>query len=104
MKRKAKAVPLGLKLGKEMKSPAFKKAFQGELSRTRLADQISALREKVGLTQSELARKVGTTQSGIARLENPNYRNYSLKTLEKVAHALGARLIVGLEENSRHAA
>ncbi len=104
MKRKGKAVPLDLRIGKELTSPAFKKAFHKELGRTRLADQITTLREKLGLTQSELARKVGTTQSGIARLENPNYANYSLKTLEKVAHALGARLVVGLEENRRHAA
>ncbi len=104
VKKKGRATPLDLKLGKELKSPAFKKAFQRELSRTRLADQITNLREKLRLTQSELARKVGTTQSGIARIENPNYTNYSLKTLEKVAHALGARLVVGLEENRRHAA
>jgi len=62
------------------------------------------LREKHGWTQAELARKVGTTKSGIARLENPNYRNYSLKILEKVAIALNARLIVGLEEIRKNAA
>jgi hypothetical protein len=41
---------------------------------------------------------VGTTQAGISRLENPNYRNYSLTTLDKVAAALGARLKVELED------
>lgn len=84
-------------------SPEFKKAYYDELSRVRLAYRISELREKRGLTQSELARKVGTTQAGISRLENPNYRNYSLKTLEKVANALGARLKVELEEKQRAA-
>ena len=104
MKQKGRAMPLDLKLGKEMKSPAFKKAFQRERGWTRLADRITNLREMLRPTQSELARKVGATQSGIARLENPNYTNYSIKTLEKVAHALGARLVVGLEENRRPAA
>jgi len=66
MKKKGRAIPLDLKLGKEMKSPAFKKVFQRELGRTRHADQITNLRAKLGLTQSELARKVGTTQLGIA--------------------------------------
>ena len=61
-------------------------------------------RRRLDWTQAELARKVGTTQSGIARLENPNYRNYSLKLLEKVARVLRARLIVGLEEIRRDAA
>lgn len=102
--KKGKAVTLDLNLGDEMKSSRFAAPFQKELSRNRLADQIAALREKNGWTQAELARKVGTTQSGIARLENPNYRNYSLKILEKVAIALKARLIVGLEEIRKNAA
>jgi DNA-binding XRE family transcriptional regulator len=99
-----KAVSFVLKLAKEMKSSRFAATFQKELSRNKLAEQITALREKHGWTQAELARKVGTTQSGIARLENPDYRNYSLKTLEKVATVLNARLIVGLEEIRRNAA
>jgi len=101
---KGKAITFDLNLGKEMKSPRFAAAFQKELSRNKLAEQIAALREKHGWTQAELARKVGTTQSGVARLENPNYRNYSLKILEKVAIALNARLIVGLEEIRKNAA
>ncbi len=84
-------------------SPEFKKAYYDELSRLRLAYRIAELREKCGLTQAQLARKVGTTQAGISRLENPNYRHYSLTSLEKVANALGARLKVELEEKQRAA-
>ncbi len=87
----------------EKVSPEFKKAYYDELSRLWLAHRIAELREKCGLTQAELARKVGTTQAGISRLENPNYRNYSLKTLDKVANALGVRLKVELEEKQRAA-
>lgn len=98
------AVSIDLSLGREMQSSRFTTAFQKELSRNRLAEQIAALREKQGWTQAELARKIGTTQSGIARLENPNYRNYSFSTLEKVAAALKARLVVGLEKIRRNTA
>jgi DNA-binding XRE family transcriptional regulator len=84
-------------------SAKFKKIYDDELDRLRLAQRIAELREKHGLTQAELAHKVGTTQAGISRLENPNYRNYSLKTLEKVAIALGARLKIELEEKRRAA-
>jgi len=84
-------------------SAKFKKTYEDELDRLRLAQRIAELREKLGLTQSALAAKVGTTQAGISRLENPNYRNYSLKTLEKVAIALGARLKVELAEKPRAA-
>lgn len=40
-------------------------------------------------------------QVSISRLENPNYRHYSLRTLEKVARALNARLRVELEEKRK---
>ena len=76
----------------------FKKLYYRELNQLRLSHRIAELRERRGLTQAELARKIGTTQAGISRLENPNYRNYSLLTLEKVASALHARLKVDLED------
>lgn len=79
---------------------SFKKAYYNELNHLRLSNRIAALREKRGLSQAELARKVGTTQAGISRLENPNYQNYSLATLGKVANALGARLKVDFEEST----
>ena len=87
----------------EKESPRFKKAYYNEINRLNLAHRIAELREKCGFTQAELARRVGTTQAGISRLENPNYRKYSLQTLEKVANALGARLRVDLEQDQRAA-
>lgn len=87
-----------------MKNPRFADAFRKELNRNRLAKRIAALRKKQRWTQAELARRVGTTQSGITHPENPNYRNYSLQMLEKVATVLKARLVVGLEEIPRNAA
>lgn len=94
-----RTVPYRFNIEKE--SLRFKKLYYDELSRARLAHRIAELREKSGLTQAELARKVGTTQAGISRLENPNYRNYSMRTLEKVANALRARLRVELEEERK---
>jgi len=99
MKGKRAAYKFNLKA----QSRAFRKAYQEEYGRLKLAYRIAELREKSGLTQAELARKVGTTQAGISRLENPNYRNYSLRTLEKVAAALGATLRVELEDKRRAA-
>lgn len=59
-----------------------------------IAFQIYDLREKAGLTQKQLAELVGTKQSNIARIENADYTGYTLKTLEKVAKALKAKLEV----------
>jgi DNA-binding XRE family transcriptional regulator len=91
-----RTVPYRFDLKRE--SQRFKKTYFSELNNLRLSHRITALREKRGLTQAELARRVGTTQAGISRLENANYRNYSLATLGKVAAALGARLKVDFEE------
>jgi DNA-binding XRE family transcriptional regulator len=60
------------------------------------AYQILRLRIERGLTQEQLADKVGTTQSTIARLESGK-ANPSLLTLERVAAALGGRVIVRIE-------
>ena len=100
MKNKRTA-PYRFRIGTE--SAKFRRAYYDEIGRLRLAHRIVELREKCGLTQAQLADKVGTTQAGISRLENPNYRNYSLTTLEKVAAALGARLKVELEDKSKAA-
>jgi DNA-binding XRE family transcriptional regulator len=99
--KKKRTAPYRFRLSAE--NAKFQRAYHDELGRLRLAHRIAELRERCGLTQAQLADKVGTTQAGISRLENPNYRNYSLTTLEKVAAALGARLRVELEETSKAA-
>lgn len=92
------SVPFTFDLQKKMKQPRFAQVFQTELNRLMLAHRIAELREKRGLSQAELAKLVGTTQSSIARLENPNYQNYPIKTLERIAEALGVRLVIDLQE------
>ena len=56
-----------------------------------IAIQIAQAREAAGLTQKELAARMGTTLQVISRLENGNC-SYTLKALEKIAEAVGARL------------
>ena len=50
-------------------------------------------RVKKGLSQAKLAALVNMQQAAIARLENPGYTIKYLKTLEKIAKALGADFI-----------
>lgn len=45
------------------------------------------------MSQQDLARKIGTKQSAISRLESGT-ANPSIKFLQKVAEALGARLSI----------
>lgn len=58
-----------------------------------LGDRVRELREAAGLSQRELAERTGTTQSAIARLE-ADRQEPTLRTLEKLAAALGQDLLV----------
>jgi len=46
------------------------------------------------LSQSEIAARLGLSYQAYQRLENPTKGNPTVKTLERVARALGKRLIV----------
>ena len=59
------------------------------------AEQVRNLRDQAGISQMELARRMGTSQSAIARLEGGGTMP-TLDTLERVAAALGAELVVEL--------
>jgi ribosome-binding protein aMBF1 (putative translation factor) len=51
------------------------------------------------LTQKELADKIGTSHSAISRLES-GQAVITLKTMKRIAEALGGRLVVGFELES----
>jgi DNA-binding XRE family transcriptional regulator len=65
----------------------------------RIAFEIRALRERKGLSQRQLAELVGTTQSAIARLE-AGRNSPSLPTLDRIAHALGAEVIISFTDTT----
>ena len=72
--------------------PEVRKAYEEGLDDLRIAVRVAELREKRGMTQTELAAKIHTSAAVISRLERG--RNVELKTLRKVAAALDARLTV----------
>ena len=53
-------------------------------------------RRESGLTQEELARRIRTTKSAISRIEN-HAEDIKLSTIEKVANALGKRIVVEIK-------
>lgn len=62
---------------------------------------IHEARTRAGMTQQKLAERVGMRQSAIARLENAEYDGHSLKTLQRIANALGTRVeVVFLEQSA----
>jgi transcriptional regulator with XRE-family HTH domain len=63
-----------------------------------IATQIQVLRERHGLTQTELAKRAGMGQSQISALEDVNNSTWKISTLRKLARAFDLVLVVRFEE------
>ncbi len=83
--------------GSRPMSDRSRAAYRDEAGVTAFRELAFRLRTEAGLTQEEMARRMGTTQSAIARLEAGGTRP-TLETLEKLAAAVGAELVVGVGE------
>ena len=79
-------------------SEAAKSAYEDEARISAFRELVYRLRTEAGLTQADLAVRMGTTQSAIARMEGGGTRP-TLETLERIASAVGAELVVGVGEN-----
>lgn len=72
--------------GKNFKSKKFQKAYNEEMARLKLAQQIRGIRKKEKLTQKAVADITNMPQSVIARIESGTH-GYSLGTLYRIAYA-----------------
>ncbi len=57
-----------------------------------LGERIKALREKRGMTQTDLATRAGLSQAYVAMLEAGVKQNPSLDILNRLAKALGVKV------------
>jgi len=71
-------------------------AAQIELART--AELLRKEREAQNLSLADMQNRTGISRSALCRLENLTDSNPTVRTLEKLARALGKRLIVGLQD------
>jgi transcriptional regulator with XRE-family HTH domain len=62
-----------------------------------IAAQVFLMREREGWTQKQLADKTGMRQSRISALEDPNYENFEVGTLRRLASAFDVALTVRFE-------
>ena len=74
------------------KSPEFRKAYDEEILKLKIAYKVSQLRKARHLSQGKLAEKIGTTQQTISRLEDSKNTQINLHTLTRLAMALRAKL------------
>ena len=80
------------RLGEELKNPEFRRHYKEEKIALALAYKIHTLREEKRLSQKGLAKLMGTSQQAVSRLESGEYEGLTLKTLEKIARAIGTYL------------
>lgn len=78
----------------QLRDPEIAESFAERLETLRLSVQIAQLREKRGLTQTDLAARMRTSAPMISRLETGG--KCTVQTLQKLAKALDANLKIEL--------
>src|SRR5665213_3671894 len=81
----------------QLEDPIFTARFHRAGEAWDVALQLAALRQKAGLSQTDLARKLKTSQQQISRLESPGYEGHSLSMLRRMASALNSHVRVIFE-------
>jgi ribosome-binding protein aMBF1 (putative translation factor) len=84
---------------RRMSEPGAEDAYQTARLAYELGGTVRALRERCGLTQSQLARTANMTQSAVARFEAGGAIP-TVPVLNRLAIALGADLVIRLEPRS----
>lgn len=80
-------------LAERLRDPKFRREYEAVRPTYALIGALARLRADAGLTQGELAERIGTKQAYIGRIE-AKPANLTLKTLARIAGALGADLEV----------
>lgn len=75
-----------------LRDPERRARIEAETVAILAANRLARLRERAGLTQTDVARILGITQSRVSRLERAEDLN--LSTLERYVAALGGELRV----------
>jgi len=97
--------PITLKeaISEELKDKEFAILYEKERIINSIACTVVALRQRQGLTQSELAQKAHTTQPVIARIERgSDFRIPSLELLGRIAYALGKEIVIDFKTGQHH--
>ena len=78
-------------LAEQLKDPEFKKEYDALEPEFEIKRAMIDARKSKGMTQKELASLSGITQGDISKLENGS-ANPSIKTLQRLAKAMGKKL------------
>jgi predicted XRE-type DNA-binding protein len=85
------------------RDPHFRAEVDRMLNEMRIRQDLIALREARRLSQAQVAKMLGVSQPLIARIESGGVKNLELRTLARLAAALGASLNIRIEPRRRRA-
>lgn len=80
-------------LKRDLKDPAFREAFEKFYLEAEVAERLYKLRGALNLTQKQLASRARMQQNAVSRIEKGE-NSLTLKTVQKVAAALGYRVVL----------
>lgn len=83
-------------------NPGYQAAQERLAPYERIARFVIMRRAELGLTQKQLAGRMGTSHSAVSRIESGQHRT-SVATLERLAHALEVRFVMGFESGPEDA-
>src|SRR5918992_6156437 len=105
--RKSPISPVGAPVSEarrgRARSPEYRAAQERLAPYEGIARFVIQRRAELGLTQEQLAERMGTSHSAISRIESGQHQT-SVATLQRLAEALDARLVMGFETGSTQAA
>ncbi len=74
---------------KQMGDPEIKELIEGELKALRIGAELAKIRQRKGLSQTQLAAKAGMSAPNISRIESSPSQNLTLATMLKLFAVLG---------------
>ena len=80
--------------------PVFQARVEEALDELRIEEDLITLREGRGWSQNQLAKALGVSQPAIAKIESRKVKNLQLKTLIRVATALGGRVRIEIDKGT----
>ncbi len=79
-------------LQQKLKDPLFRRLYELEMQKAKIAKVLVTERAKQRLTQAQLARRLKVTQQQISKIENGNFTD--LRVVQRVLLALGHNIRV----------
>ena len=76
----------------------LRQAVEEILGEMRIEQELVALRQRKGVSQSQLAKKLHVCQPAIAKIESGKARNLQLRTLVRYAAALGGSVRIEVRD------